>query len=653
MNSTIKAVLLIAYLLATFSCLKIKHDEERKNLIKNGGFENPSVQKWHLFPNNIPGWTSTGNIEVGKGSIYSDSWGYDDQIVELDSDKNVSITQNVNLDGPQICELRFKYASRTGDASSGLSVRFGGAEIFNYAAPDKKAREYTITVVGKDCENALTFAATGTSDSYGATINDVKIFCDPFEAFEGEIDKENNLIKNGGFEDPDLKGKWSIFNEINGWDATNHIEVGKGSIYVNTWGYSQVAELDANENTTISQIVQLEENTKCSLEFEYASRTGDQSSGLNVRWNGKLVYAASPFNKTVYTVNVKVLGKDGDNKLEFEGTGNSDSLGMTIDEVQLYCQKVAPINFDRNLVINGGFEHPNWNGSWRVQSAILGWEATNKIETGRGSIYVKDWGNTQICELDVYKNTTIKQRVLLTKKGKCEFRFKFASRTADHSSDFEVRFNGEKLYDEAPTDKKIYSKKFTVKANKGYNLIEFEGKGQSNRRGMTIDDVELYCQPGLSINYDKNYVINGNFEDPDVKKSWKLFNDINGWDADHQIEIGRGTLYANQWGNDNQIAELDSTQNIKLYQNITFDKVLNCFFNFKYASRTSNQSSAASVYFNGELLQKFQPTDNGIRYFSAVVQTKNGENKIEFHGEGPSNKYGMTIDDVELFCEDN
>lgn len=631
---------------------KATTQKSKVNLIINGTFDTPDLQGKYGIYKNILGWEATNGIEIGAGDVYSDAW-EDGQVVELDTNQNSAIKQSVKLDHPSTCTFKFKYASRTKNVSSGFKAYFNGNELVNFAAQNKSVREFSFFVLAHECENTVRFEATGTSDGFGATIDDVELYCDKVDSIDKEVDESNNLIKNGNFESPDLKGKWSIFNEIPNWKGTKSIEVGNGGIYNTAWGSTQVTELDANENTVLSQVITLSGGLKCKLHFKYASRTANKSSAFKVRFNGNDVYYGSPLDKSIYYGAISVFTKNGDNLLEFSGEGDSDSLGMTLDDVVLYCQKEDAINYERNLIINGDFEYTDLSGGWKLLASIPGWVSKDgPIEVGRGTIYSPSWGSGQICELDTSKNVDITQKILLYKKTKCDLKFQYVSRTSNESSNFAVKWNDKVIFQDAPTDNKLYSKTITITGKDGYNDLVFSAQGTSDGLGMTIDNVELYCQPGLGINYQKNYVVNGNFESPEVAHGYALNAQISGWTAEPSTEVGWGPLYVAEWGQNNHINELDSTANANVHQTVIFDKPTLCEFSYLYAGRTANESSRAKVYFNNELLADHNPVDAGIRSNVVKVNAVAGDNTIRFQGEGPSDAVGMTIDDVKLFCVD-
>lgn len=66
-----------------------------------------------------------------------------------------------------------------------------------------------LAVVGNAGKNTLTFLGTGVSDGYGLTIDNVKLIKNG--------DNSKDFVVNGGFEKPDLMGKWKVFDRIEGW----------------------------------------------------------------------------------------------------------------------------------------------------------------------------------------------------------------------------------------------------------------------------------------------------------------------------------------------------------------------------------------------------------------------------------------------------
>ena len=91
----------------------------------------------------------------------------------------------------------------------------------------------------------------GVSDSYGVSVDNVQLIL---------YSKSQNLIKNGGFEFPNVYKGWRIVNELPGWE-TKEGEIGYGRIYNKRWPINtQVIELDGNYNTFYKTEINLPKN---------------------------------------------------------------------------------------------------------------------------------------------------------------------------------------------------------------------------------------------------------------------------------------------------------------------------------------------------------------------------------------------------------
>ncbi len=69
-----------------------------------------------------------------------------------------------------------------------------------------------------------------------------------------------------------------------------------------------------------------------------------------------------------------------------------------------------------------------------------------------------------------------------------------------------------------------------------------------------------------------------------------------------------------------------------------------------YAARWGKgfETSQAKVYWNGGLVTSLMPSGYNIRFFSASVISVAGMNNLTISGEGTSDKFGLTIDNVCL-----
>jgi hypothetical protein len=162
------------------------------NLVVNGSFEtadltsghNNGAGQWDYFyngVNSLTGWASSdANIplEVGLGSVYGVT-GYDgNNVMELDSTVNVAVNQSLAPAGGTY-QLSFLYALRSGvDPTSGTMAVIWDGNTINLAPTSSAMTLYTATVTANG-HDTLEFDGTGTSDSYGAILDDVSLTAVP------------------------------------------------------------------------------------------------------------------------------------------------------------------------------------------------------------------------------------------------------------------------------------------------------------------------------------------------------------------------------------------------------------------------------------------------------------------------------------------
>ncbi|MYM87481.1 PEPxxWA-CTERM sorting domain-containing protein [Rugamonas sp. FT82W] len=147
-------------------------------LVVNGSFEanHQAAGTWANY-NNLTGWTGGEHgIELRNNvaGVAADGVNF----VELDTNKNSSMTQSVQTVLGQHYTLTFQFENRPGVAisSQGLSVDWGGAEIAhvnNSLNGTWETRTYSL--IGDGSAMKLKFIATGTSDSYGTSLDNVSL----------------------------------------------------------------------------------------------------------------------------------------------------------------------------------------------------------------------------------------------------------------------------------------------------------------------------------------------------------------------------------------------------------------------------------------------------------------------------------------------
>ena len=149
----------------------------------------------------------------------------------------------------------------------------------------------------------------------------------------------DNLIVNGDFEDHDTltrtNGSWDVFEVIPGWTSTSgQIELQDG---VQLDAGNTVAELDVSENTTLEQVMTIEEAGTFHFTLDYAARskaTGG-SSDFQVFINDEIYATIVNDNTSVETLEFDAELGAGDATIRIVGAGASDGRGALIDNVSL------------------------------------------------------------------------------------------------------------------------------------------------------------------------------------------------------------------------------------------------------------------------------------------------------------------------------
>ena len=178
-------VLVLAVLPAAFA---------NANLIVNGSFETPNIPtgKWGVYQA-IDGWETTfgAGIEIQDNAAGSPFHG--NQHIELDShpsgNSNSGMRQLIAVTAGQSYDLSFAWSPRPRIAadSLGLEVWFGGTLLdaipgngTGLTDTDWNVRSYTVTPNSDSVY--LEFRATGTADTFGSYIDDVRLTSPPIPA---------------------------------------------------------------------------------------------------------------------------------------------------------------------------------------------------------------------------------------------------------------------------------------------------------------------------------------------------------------------------------------------------------------------------------------------------------------------------------------
>ncbi|MCT8345383.1 MARTX multifunctional-autoprocessing repeats-in-toxin holotoxin RtxA, partial [Photorhabdus kleinii] len=291
----------------------LSESDQDENLIVNGDFEQGKL-----------GWQSTNDIEAyNPASAYGlDNTGDGERVSKFDVDKNTVIWRELqNLSEGEVVSLTFDFMSHLEmmdrDLSDcGIVVLWNGKSVFSASGPGAIWRTQKLDLMAKAGTNRIEFKGTGQDDGFSYILDNIA------------VKSETSLIVNSDLEQGKL-----------GWQSTNDIAAYSpvSTNGPNNTRYGErVSELDVDKNTTIYQDLQnRSEGEVISLSFDFANRPDAYSAdnGMDVFWNGKLVFstfgdAAKWQNKTL-----ELTAKAGSNRIEFKGTGLNDGVGYILDNV--------------------------------------------------------------------------------------------------------------------------------------------------------------------------------------------------------------------------------------------------------------------------------------------------------------------------------
>ncbi|MES2739775.1 MAG: PEP-CTERM sorting domain-containing protein [Pseudomonadota bacterium] len=151
-------------------------------LVVNGSFEAIPVQPHttRFFYIALPGWMPfDGPVEVRNDNdgVAADGSNF----VELDSDQNSGMYQDISTTAGQRYSLSFQYQDRVFQPSftQGLEVYWGGQLLTSVASAQPWTTLTFDNLVGAAGSTRLTFHAAGQSDSLGTSLDDVSVTAVP------------------------------------------------------------------------------------------------------------------------------------------------------------------------------------------------------------------------------------------------------------------------------------------------------------------------------------------------------------------------------------------------------------------------------------------------------------------------------------------
>jgi Ca2+-binding RTX toxin-like protein len=157
------------------------------NLLVNGSFETAGTVvgggSWGTAASTIPGWTKTNAspfelVLSGYSGVASTDGSYwldmDGQGSSAGSNMNISQTVSGRAAGEALV-LTFDAANYASVQSGSFDVLWNGAIVASYSPADKVMRGYRLDLTAVQGDNVLGFRGTGTADTVGATLDNVKL----------------------------------------------------------------------------------------------------------------------------------------------------------------------------------------------------------------------------------------------------------------------------------------------------------------------------------------------------------------------------------------------------------------------------------------------------------------------------------------------
>lgn len=162
-----------------------------------------------------------------------------------------------------------------------------------------------------------------------------------------------NIVVNGSFEqvsgsNSQNPGSYGIYNSIVGWTGTPNIEV-RDSVAGNAQQGSNYVELDAYNNSGMYQVVT--GTGWYELSFWYSARMNVPagSNGLSFTFGNLsgqvLTNVAGVPSGNVWQQYTGLVYLNGATTLSFSGTGRSDSLGGSLDNVSVTTAVPEPESY--------------------------------------------------------------------------------------------------------------------------------------------------------------------------------------------------------------------------------------------------------------------------------------------------------------------
>ncbi len=173
-------------LIAIAALLAVTAGAQAQNIVVDGGFESQSqaAGTWNVY-NSLSGWTTVAGSGVEVRNQVAGSAFEGNNYIELDSYNNSAIAQTLATTAGGAYTLSFEYSARGGVslASNPVQVFWNGTLLDTVSRDGSNQNgnvwyrySYAVQALGKD---VLKFAASGTNDGYGGSLDAVTVSAVP------------------------------------------------------------------------------------------------------------------------------------------------------------------------------------------------------------------------------------------------------------------------------------------------------------------------------------------------------------------------------------------------------------------------------------------------------------------------------------------
>lgn len=149
----------------------------------------------------------------------------------------------------------------------------------------------------------------------------------------------DNLITNGSFEQDVISSKWTLLDDLTGWQRDGaQFEVQTTRLgLIDAQDGSQYIELDSTANYAIYQNVSTTAGQSYEVSFYYSPRIKDNSetNKAEVQWNGETILELNGDTRGWQSFTLTVTADSDTSELRFIGTGTDDTLGALLDNVSV------------------------------------------------------------------------------------------------------------------------------------------------------------------------------------------------------------------------------------------------------------------------------------------------------------------------------